>query len=175
MAKMMKSAMNLLPLTLVAIALSACTFSTQTRYNYAEVGQIQVVEFGSVVAVRDIDIVSETSSSGGIIGATAGAAAGSHVGRGSGAVVGVVAGAVLAANAGAALEQAIRNRGGVEYTVTLRNGKTLTVAQNVSPKDVIMRVGDRVMVQINGQYQRVLPANDLPTEIERPKGIEFKK
>jgi outer membrane lipoprotein SlyB len=56
----------------------------------------------------------------------------------------------------------------------LENGKTLTVAQNVSEKDVIHAVGDRVMVQINGQYQRVLPANSLPTEIEKPKGIKFK-
>lgn len=167
--------MRHLSLVATAAILGGCTFSTQTRYNYAEVGQVQVVEFGSVVAVRDIDIVGETSSSGGIIGGVAGASAGSNLGRGSGAAVGAVAGAVLAANAGAALEQAIRNRGGVEYTVTLRNGKTLTVAQNVSPKDVILRVGDRVMVQINGQYQRVLPANELPTEIEKPKGIEFKK
>ena len=83
-------------------------------------------------------------------------------------------GAVLGATAGSALEQAIRNRGGVEYTVTLENGKTLTVAQNVSEKDVIHRKGDRVMVQIDGQYQRVLPANQLPTEIDKPKGIKFK-
>ena len=35
--------------------------------------------------------------------------------------------------------------------------------------------GDRVMVQASGLYQRVLPASNLPTEIDRPKGIEFKK
>ena len=75
---------------------------------------------------------------------------------------------------GAALEQAIRNRGGVEYTVVLRNGKTLTVAQNISEKDVLLKKGDRVIVQINGEYQRVLPANNLPTEIEQPKGVTFK-
>lgn len=158
-----------------ALLLAGCsTFSTQTRYSYSEVGQVQVVEFGSVVAVRDIDIIGETSASGAIVGGVAGGAAGSHVGRGTGAAVGITAGIVLGANAGAALEQAIRNRGGVEYTVTLRNGKTLTVAQNVSPKDTVLQVGDRVIVQINGQYQRVLPANDLPTEIKRPRGIEFK-
>lgn len=156
------------------LLLGGCAFSTQTRYNYSEVGQVQVVEFGSVVAVRDIDIVAESSSSGGIVGAVGGAAAGSNIGAGTGAFVSGVAGAVIGANALSALEQAIRNRGGVEYTVTLRNGKTITVAQNVSEKDVILKVGDRVMVQINGQYQRVLPANNLPTEIKRPKGIEFK-
>jgi hypothetical protein len=30
------------------------------------------------------------------------------------------------------------------------------------------------MVQNNGSYQRVLPANDLPTEIKRPKSIKVK-
>ena len=37
-----------------------------------------------------------------------------------------------------------------------------------------LKKGDRVIVQINGEYQRVLPANSLPTEIEQPKGITFK-
>jgi outer membrane lipoprotein SlyB len=96
-------------LVFVTTFLSACNFSTQSRYNYSEVGKIQVVKFGTVVKLRDLE-----------------------------------------------------------------NGKTLTVAQNISEKDVIHKIGDRVIVQINGQYQRVLPANDLPTEIERPKGIKFK-
>jgi outer membrane lipoprotein SlyB len=154
---------------------AACNFSTQTRYNYAEVGKIQVVNFGTVVGIRDIDIIAETSIGGGLAGGVGGAAVGAKVGSGAGAVAGAVGGAVLGATLGSALEQAIRNRGGVEYTVTLENGKTLTVAQNVSEKDIIHKFGDRVMVQINGDYQRVLPANNLPTEIEKPKGITFKK
>jgi len=162
-------------ISVISVALlGGCQFATQTRYNYSEVGKIQVVKFGTVVALRPIDIVAETSSAGSVTGGVGGAVAGSHVGGGSGAVVGTVAGAMLGLEAGAALEQAIRNREGVEYTVVLENGKTLTVAQNVSEKDVIHAVGDRVMVQINGQYQRVLPANSLPTEIEKPKGIKFK-
>lgn len=159
---------------LIAAVLTGCNYSTQTRYNYSEVGKIQVVNFGTVVAVRDIDIVAETGSAAGIVGATGGAVGGAQLGSGTGSVAGAVGGAVLGATVLSALEQAIRNRGGVEYTVTLENGKTLTVAQNVSEKDVIHKYGDRVMVQINGQYQRVLPANTLPTEIERPKGIKFK-
>jgi outer membrane lipoprotein SlyB len=159
---------------LLCLMVAGCNFSTQTRYNYAEVGQIQVVNFGTVIGVRDIDIVAETSIGGGVVGGVGGAVAGGNIGSGTGSLAAVVGGAVVGATVGAALEQAIRNRGGVEYTVTLENGKTLTVAQNVSDKDVVLRTGDRVMVQINGAYQRVLPANQLPTEIERPKGIKFK-
>tara|TARA_B100000965_G_scaffold300427_1_gene258895 strand:+ start:319 stop:828 length:510 start_codon:yes stop_codon:yes gene_type:complete len=159
---------------LAALVLSACQYATQNRYNYSEVGQIQVVNFGRVVKVRDIDITGKTSGLFAVAGGAGGAIAGAHVGAGSGALMGAVGGAVIGIIAGSALEQAIRNRGGVEYTVILRNGKVLTVAQNIGDKDIIHEINDRVMVQINGEYQRVLPANDIPTEVEKPEGIKFK-
>lgn len=166
--------LTVLFLSLIPIFTSSCNFSTQSRYNYSEVGKIQVVNYGTVVGVRDIDIVSNTSSAGGVLGGVGGGIGGLHMGSGSGQIVAGVAGVVAGAVIVSALEQAIRNRGGVEYTVVLRNGKTLTVAQNISEKDIILNKGDRVIVQINGEYQRVLPANSLPTEIEQPKGITFK-
>jgi outer membrane lipoprotein SlyB len=160
-------------LLLIPILLIGCDYATQTRYGYSEVGQVQVVQFGTVIAIRDIEIMGESSVGGAIAGGAAGAAAGGNVGGGTGTAVAVVAGAVVGATAGAALERAIRKRGGVEYTVVLENGKTITVAQNVSEKDVIHKNNDRVIVQINGQYQRVLPANSLPEEMKKPKGIKF--
>tara|TARA_Y100000294_G_scaffold110108_1_gene102113 strand:- start:610 stop:1125 length:516 start_codon:yes stop_codon:yes gene_type:complete len=161
-------------LTLISVLLLiGCDFSTQTRYKYSEVGQIQVVNFGTVVALRDIDIIAETTLAGGILGAGGGAVGGAEIGSGTGSIAAAGIGIVVGALVGSALEQAIRNRGGVEYTVVLENGKTLTVSQNVSPQDTIHHVGDRVMVQINGNYQRVLPANALPTKIKKPKGITF--
>ncbi|GAB6127225.1 hypothetical protein [Humidesulfovibrio idahonensis] len=167
--------MKVAALCLVALpVLCACSFSTQSRYGYSEVGQIQVVEFGAVLAVRDIEIVGENSGAGALLGGAGGAAAGAYSGKGFGAVAGGTAGAVAGGVIGSALEQAIRNRGGVEYTVALRNGKVLTIAQNVSKEDTVFKVGDRVMIQINGQYQRVLPANALPTEVAKPRGVEVK-
>lgn len=158
-----------LPLGL--LALQGCNYSTQSRYNYSEVGQIQVVKFGTVISVRDIEITADNSLAGGVAGGAGGAAAGAQVGSGSGSIAAAVGGAVTGALVGSALEQAIRNRGGVEYTVVLENGKVLTIAQNVGEKDVIFETDDRVIVQINGSYQRVLPANNLPTSIKKPKGI----
>ena len=160
-------------LLLIPILLIGCDYATQTRYGYSEVGQVQVVQFGTVIAIRDIEIMGESSVGGAIAGGAAGAAAGGNIGGGTGTAVAVVAGAVVGATAGAALERAIRKRGGVEYTVVLENGKTITVAQNVSEKDVIHKNNDRVLVQINGQYQRVLAANSLPEEMKKPKGIKF--
>ena len=160
-------------LLLIPILLIGCDYATQTRYGYSEVGQVQVVQFGTVIAIRDIEIMGESSVGGAIAGGAAGAAAGGNIGGGTGTAVAVVAGAVVGATAGAALERAIRKRGGVEYTVVLENGKTLTVAQNVSEKDVIHKNNGRVIVQINDQYQRALPANSLPEEMKKPKGIKF--
>ena len=160
-------------LLLIPILLIGCDYATQTRYGYSEVGQVQVVQFGTVIAIRDIEIMGESSVGGAIAGGAAGAAAGGNIGGGTGTAVAVVAGAVVGATAGAALERAIRKRGGVEYTVVLENGKRITVAQNVSEKGVIHKNNDRVLVQINGQYQRVLPANSLPEEMKKPKGIQF--
>ena len=158
----------------IALLLNGCNFAAQSRYKYSEVGQIQNAEFGTVIGVRDIDIIAESSLSGGIIGGVGGAVGGAYLGGGSGSLITLVAGAVIGASAFNALEQAVRNRGGVEYIVVLRNGKTITVAQNITKKDIIHNLNDRVLVQINGEYHRVLPANSLPTEIERPKGIKFK-
>lgn len=156
----------------LALFCAACHYPTQTRYNYAEVGQVQLVQFGQVVAVRDIDIMGPASKAGAIAGAGAGAEYGLHAGAGSPGVM--IMGAGLGMLGAMELERAIRSRGGVEYTVALRNGKVLTVAQNISDKDILLKIGDRVIVQMNGDYQRVLPANDMPTEIEKPKGIELK-
>ena len=81
------------------VLLLGCDFAAQSRYRYSEVGQIQNAEFGTVIGVRDINIVAESSSSGGIVGGVAGAVGGAHLGGGSGSLVTLVAGAVIGANA----------------------------------------------------------------------------
>ena len=157
---------------MASLVLAGC-YPTQSRYGYDEVGQIQVVKFGTVVQVRDIDITGGNSGAGGLGGAALGGTIGSRGASPSSAFSGAVVGGLVGGAIGSGIEQIVRNRGGVEYTVTLENGKTITTAQNNSSKDVFHNIGDRVMVQINGHYQRVLPANSLPTRIDRPKGIEF--
>ena len=74
------------------LVLSACDFAAQSRYKYSEVGQIQNAEFGTVIGVRDIDIIAESSSSGGIIGGVAGGVGGAYLAGGGGSLVTLVAG-----------------------------------------------------------------------------------
>lgn len=156
----------------LALALAGCADPTQNRYNYKDVGQATSVEFGTVVAKRDVEIIGENTGAGGLLGAGAGTAAGAQFGRGTGNLAATLGGLAAGAVIGVLAEQAISDHSGIEYVVTLSNGKTVTIVQNKDEKDQPINPGDRVMVQVSGGYQRVLPANSLPEEIKRPKGIK---
>ena len=152
--------------------LSACSTPGQNVYDFREAGQSVLVEFGTVVDKSPIKIKGPNSGVGAGVGAVAGAGAGSQIGSGDGAIAGAVGGLIVGAVAGAIAEQAIQDKTGFVYTVTTEHGKTITVPQYYHKDEPVIKTGDRVMVQTSGSYQRVLPANHLPTQIRRPKGIK---
>lgn len=154
--------------------LTGCVTNSQSRYNYDQVGRSSVVEFGTVIAIRNIDITGQNTGAGALAGGTAGGLIGTQVGSGNGGIAGVLGGILIGAAAGALAEQAMANRTGIEYTIVLQNSKVITVAQEVAKEDRVFAAGDRVMVQASGSYQRVLPTDHIPTEIDRPKGITVK-
>ena len=154
------------------MALGACATQGQNRYSYQDVGRATVVEFGTVLASRPVDIRGQNTGAGGLVGATAGGLAMSNVGRGSGNVAAIVGGALVGAAAGALAEQAMADRVGIEYVVTLANGKTITIVQEQGQGEQVFGPGQRVMVQSSGTYQRVLSADHLPTAVNRPKDIK---
>lgn len=164
------------PLCLAALGLlAACQArDSQHQYDYSEVGKSRVSEFGTVIRAREVDIRGENTGTGALAGATAGGVGGYQFGNGQGQMGATLGGAVIGALAGAAIEQAVSDRKGIEYTVVKENGKTVTSVQNLEKGDRIFKAGERVMVQMTGSYQRILPAGDLPTEMNRPKGITFK-
>jgi outer membrane lipoprotein SlyB len=161
-------------LTWLALAVIGCSSEGQSRYNYDEVGKAVVVEFGTLIAARPVDITGKNSGTGAALGATAGGLVGSAIGRGGGNVAAIVGGVVVGAVAGAVAEQIAANRTGLEYTILLRNGKAITIAQEQEQKDRVFAPGERVMVQVSGSYQRVLAADGVPTEMNRPKGINIR-
>lgn len=158
--------------TLSLLLLVACETPGQNVYDFREAGQSVLVEFGTVVDRNPIKIKGPNSGTGAAVGGIAGAAAGSQIGNGDGQVAGAIGGLIVGAVAGAMAEQAIQDQKGFVYTVTTEHGKTITVPQYFHKDEPIIKVGDRVMVQTSGSYQRVLPANHLPTQIKRPKGIK---
>ena len=131
-----------------------------------------MVEFATVITSREVGITGRNSGAGLLLGGAAGAAGASYVGNGDGQAWAMAGGALVGAVAGAAAEQSLANKIGIEYVVTTEKGKTKTIVQNKEEGDVILRPGDRVMVQTSGSYQRVLPAGNLPTTIKRPKNIQ---
>ena len=155
---------------LVAV-LAGCAESSQSRYNHSEVGKATVVEFGQVVAIRPIDITGKNSGAGAVAGGTAGGLIGTQLGSVNGGIAGVLGGILVGAAAGAVTEQMMSNRQGIEYTIVLSNGKTVVIPQEKRDGDRLFNAGERVMVQASGSYQRVLPTDHLPAEVNRPKGI----
>jgi outer membrane lipoprotein SlyB len=152
--------------------LSACQRPGQNTYAYSEVGKASLVNFGTVVAVREVNVKGQNTGAGALAGAAGGGIAGNQIGAGGGnaaaTLVGVVAGAVI----GAVAEQAIANRTATEYIITLETGATVTVVQDHNDGEQVINLGDRVILQMTGGTQRVLPASQLPTQIKRPQGIK---
>lgn len=159
-------------IVIVSMLLTGCSTPGQNVYDFSEAGQSTLVEFGTVIDKSPIEIKGPNTGVGAATGAVAGGAAGSQIGSGDGAIAGAIGGVIVGAVAGAVAEQAIQDKTGFAYTITTEKGKTITIPQYYHENEAVISKGDRVMVQTSGSYQRVLPANSLPTEIKRPKGIK---
>ena len=153
--------------------LAACAKGpSQDQYLADEVGVSRVVHFATVIQARTVGITGKSSGLGAMGGAAAGAGGAAYIGQGSGSAWAMAGGAIAGAVAGAAIEQNAADRPGIEYILTKENGKTITVVQEQAKGEHIFAAGERVMIQTSGSYQRVLPANQLPTSIARPKNIQ---
>ncbi len=169
----MKKTILSLMLVCAAFTLSACAQS-QSRdvYNAQEVGKQTDVEFGRILGVRQVKVQSQDTGVGTLSGAAAGGVAGSTAGGGKGAILTTIAGAVIGGIAGEVAERQLRNKIGVEYIIRKEDGQTVSIVQNIDKSEKPLGVGQRVMIQTDGsyqraqgrrrsaQYQRVLPVDD---------------
>ncbi len=163
--------------------LAACAErNSQNQYSYNEVGIAKTLQFGSIIAAREVGITGENSGTGTLIGGATGAGAASYAGKGSGKAWAMAAGALAGAVAGHYAEQEMNDRTGVEYTVMTEKGETKTIVQELKSDERVLLVGERVviatcsgkseMARCYDGYQRVLPASQLPTQMQRPQGIK---
>lgn len=164
-------ALRVVAVLALAGMLAGCSTQGQSRYAERDIGRSSVVEFGTVIQARKVDIQGETTGLGGMAGAAAGGIALSGVGQGSGNAAAILGGVLVGALLGSMAEQSMSDRVGIEYIVTLANGTTVTIVQDQPPEDRVFQAGNRVMVQTSGSYRRVLPADHLPTQVNRPAGI----
>jgi len=168
----MKNIINGALVLMFCALLSACAANTQNQFTEAEVGRQVEVEFGQIVAIRKVKIQHKDSGVGAGAGMLAGAGAGSAIGNGDGNGIAILGGMVIGGIAGAVAEHKLQNLQGIAYTITKRNGKTVVITQNIGKDDEPLSKGQRVMIETSGLYQRVLPAEDLPEKVKKPKDIK---
>jgi outer membrane lipoprotein SlyB len=141
------------------LLLAACAPNQgQNRYNQAEIGKATELDFGKIIAVKPVAITGENSGVGQGAGIAAGAVAGYQVGNGNGQLAGMVAGAIIGGIIGHIAEQEAREQVGYEYIIKIDGEKKArSIVQYQNKEDVVFKKGDRVMVQVSGSYQRVMP------------------
>ena len=156
----------------ICISLAGCIPDSQNVYTSEDVGQQNEVEFGKVIGVRSVHIQNPDTGAGALVGAGAGAGIGHGIGTGGGRPAGTVIGLLAGAIVGGIVEHQMQNQKAIEYTIAKRNKKIVTIVQTIAKDDQPIRRGQRVMIQTRGHYQRVLPTDDLPDTVKRPKEIK---
>ncbi len=127
---------------LIIASVTGCASSVSGgAYSRGEVGRAQEVQYGTVVAVREVQIEGTKSGVGTLSGAAVGGIAGSNVGEGKGSAVGTILGAVVGGVAGSAAEEGVTRQKGLEITVRLDSGRTTAVVQGA---DEQFHIGDHV-------------------------------
>lgn len=139
---------------LAGFGLGGCTpKATPSSIPQGQVGQVIPVQYGTVSAVRAVEIRPGQTRLGALTGAALGGIAGSQVGSSTaGNVAGAIAGGVAGGAVGSAIEGSARSSG-VEITVRLDTGETVAVVQYGDPRD--FRPGDRVRVGGTSDNARV--------------------
>jgi outer membrane lipoprotein SlyB len=147
---------KLLILISTALLFSSCAQDSLTgdAYSRGEAGMAQSVHMGRITSIRPVQIEGGNET-GSLLGAVAGGLLGSQLGGGhtahtAGAIGGVLAGSALGSHA----QKSMSSRNGLEITVKLDRGDSVSVVQEFSPRDNFT-VGSRVRVLSNGGRTRV--------------------
>jgi outer membrane lipoprotein SlyB len=136
---------------------SSCAQDSLTGDTYSrnEAGQAQSVTTGRITSIRNVKI--EGGNQGGtLVGGLAGGLLGSNIGSGRASnTAGAVGGALLGSAVGSHAQQSVGSRGGIEITVKLDRAETISVVQEINPRESFS-VGDRVRILSTGGRSRVV-------------------
>lgn len=125
----------------MSLALAACASTKNVNP--------QDVQTGTVESAQPATIEGTMSATGTSAGALVGVILGSKIGHGQGSAVGAAVGAVAGGAAAPALEENLTRKEGQEITVSLDNGRRVTVFQEGAD---VFKAGDRVKVfKVNGE------------------------
>ncbi|MDA8705342.1 glycine zipper 2TM domain-containing protein [Litoricolaceae bacterium] len=154
---MNRSILTAISISLLTLGLTGCVSGLQgSTYSRSEARQVQEVEFGTVLSTNPVVIEGKQSGAGQLPGAIIGGVAGSSVGEGKGQQIFTVLGAVGGAVVGSMIEEQATRTQGLELTIKMDSGKTLSIVQEVDHVNVF-REGQRVRVLTQGALARVSP------------------
>jgi outer membrane lipoprotein SlyB len=137
-----------------ALALAGCAHPSSTTYQTGDVGRTIETSQASVVSSRMVEISGDANAAGPVAGGALGAAGSALAFQGSGLIA--VIGGVLGAGAGYFAQKQLNNREGIEYVLQMDDGRTVTLVQNRSSDELPLADGTPVLVQVSGQYTRVI-------------------
>ena len=146
--------MRLAPCLLAGgLLLSGCSHPSSETYSAGDVGRTIETTEAQVISSRIVRVAGDTNAVGPLAGGALGAAGtGLVFDRGLAAVIGGVVGA----GAGYLAQQQASNREGIEYVLRMDDGRTVTLVQNRADEEQPLPDGTPVLVQISGQYTRVI-------------------
>ncbi|NBR75183.1 MAG: glycine zipper 2TM domain-containing protein [Gammaproteobacteria bacterium] len=154
---MNRSILTAISISLLTLGLTGCVSGLQgSTYSRSEARQVQEVEFGTVLSTNPVVIEGKQSGAGQLPGAIIGGVAGSSVGEGKGQQIFTILGAVGGAVVGSMIEEQATRTQGLELTIKMDSGKTLSIVQEVDHVNVF-REGQRVRVLTQGALARVSP------------------
>lgn len=132
---------------LLAMLGAGCSSQSGSVYSTSQARVVHRVEYGTVTAVRQVQIQGEQSGLGVLGGAVMGGVLGSTMGASTGRTLAILGGSLAGAAAGAAGEQALKDKNGLELTVKMEDGSTVSIVQEA---DEYFAAGDRVRVLTAG-------------------------
>ena len=154
---MNRSILTAISISLLTVGLTGCVSGLQgSTYSRSEARQVQEVEFGTVLSTNPVVIEGKQSGAGQLPGAIIGGVAGSSVGEGKGQQIFTILGAVGGAVVGSMIEEQATRTQGLELTIKMDSGKTLSIVQEVDNVNVF-REGQRVRVLTQGALAPVSP------------------
>jgi outer membrane lipoprotein SlyB len=138
------------------VSVAACSHPSSTTYGDSEVGQTMETSQGSVVSSRVVAVAGEPGFIGAGAGAAVGAAGGGLAVNGPASLLVAIVGGLVGAGIGYMAEKRISDRDGIEYILQMDDGRLVTLVQNREDDEQPLPDGTPVLVQLNGQYTRVM-------------------
>lgn len=147
------------------------------HYVASEAQRLQTVLIGTVEDMRFVEIDERTGFSeatGAATGAALGGLLGSSIGQGKGKMAATVIFTALGAGTGHEVEEIMNTAKGIEFIITLNNGRTIAITQAVDEESITIHLGDRVRV-VDGQNARIAKLRNSSSFLSKQQVLDSQR